>query len=201
MLCQKCNKNIATVFVSAIVDGKNSQMYLCTECAKEFHNSMNSDMQIPFPIEDVLSNMGINQDILKAWKSLIGNPEIDENKNGFEIEEPKTEIPNKVEENKEELDIKCSLCNTTFSEYKKTGKLGCSKCYSNFEEQLKPIIEGIYGYSNHIGKFPKDAYQDVEAIREVEQLKEQLNIAIEKEEYEQAAELRDRILELESNSI
>ena len=200
MLCQKCNKNIATVFVTTIVNGQNSQMYLCTECAKEFHSSMNPDMQIPFPIDDILSKMGINEDVLESWKSWMGDLEEVENKKEIKIQAEKKEISDKVEK-EEVVDIKCNLCNTTFSEYKKTGKLGCSKCYSNFEEELKPIKEGIYGYSDHIGKFPKDVHKDVEAIREVEELKQQLNIAIEKEEYEQAAELRDRILELESNNI
>ena len=58
--------------------------------------------------------------------------------------------------NDKKADITCSVCNTSFEDYKKTGKLGCSRCYSTFEKQLKPIIEGIYGYSEHIGKFPKN---------------------------------------------
>ena len=39
MLCQKCNKKVATVFISTIVNGKNTQMYLCTDCAKELHDN------------------------------------------------------------------------------------------------------------------------------------------------------------------
>ena len=66
---------------------------------------------------------------------------------------------------------------------------------------MKPIIEGIYGYSEHIGKFPKNEFKDVQVIRAVEHLKEQLNIAIQEEEYEQAAKLRDEILELEANNM
>ncbi|MGN1032216.1 MAG: UvrB/UvrC motif-containing protein, partial [Intestinibacter sp.] len=95
----------------------------------------------------------------------------------------------------------CSVCNTSFEDYKNTGKLGCSKCYSTFEKQLKPIIEGLYGYSEHIGKFPKNEFKDVQVIRRVEHLKEQMNIAIQEEEYEQAAKLRDEILELEANKM
>ena len=188
---------VATVFISTVVNGKNSQMYLCTDCAKEFHDSMSPDMQIPFPINDILSNMEFNEDtinnLIKDLKE-IEDKNVVEGVNGIDNTESS-------QKNEEKVDITCSVCNTSFEEYKKTGKLGCSKCYSTFEKQLKPILEGIYGYSEHIGKFPKNKCKDTEAIRTVEQLKEQLNIAIQEEEYEQAAKLRDEILQLEANDI
>ena len=197
MLCQKCNKKVATVFISTIVNGQNSQMYLCTDCAKEFHDNMSPDMKIPFPINDILSNMEFDEDtinsLIRDFKNMEDSGEMKQINNKNDIEPL---LDNEVKE-----DIICSVCNTSFEEYKKTGKLGCSKCYSAFEKQLKPIIEGIYGYSEHIGKFPKDEFKDIQAIRTVEQLKEQLNIAIQKEEYEQAAKLRDEILELEANEM
>lgn len=209
MLCQRCNKKVATVFISTIVNGHNSQMYLCTDCAKEFHDSMSTDMQIPFPINDILSNMEFDEDtinsLIKDFKNMEDNGEFREinnnnnnNQNQNNINQSSVEP---LSQKKEEEEIICSFCNTSFEEYKKTGKLGCSKCYSTFKKQLKPIIEGIYGYSEHIGKFPKDEFKDIQAIRTVEQLKEQLNIAIQKEEYEQAAKLRDEILELETNEM
>lgn len=197
MLCQKCNKKVATVFISTVVNGKNSQMYLCTDCAKEFHDSMSPDMQIPFPINDILSNMEFNEDeinnLIKDFKGIEDKNVVE---GGIDIDNTKT-----LPDNSQKVDITCSVCNTSFGEYKKTGKLGCSKCYSTFEKQLKPILEGIYGYSEHIGKFPKNKFKDTKAIRTVEQLKEQLNIAIQEEEYEQAARLRDEILQLEANDM
>ena len=42
---------------------------------------------------------------------------------------------------------------------------GWGKCYSTFRKQLKPIIEGIYGYSEHIGKFPKNEFKDTEIVK------------------------------------
>ena len=178
MLCQKCNKKVATVFISTIVNGKNTQMYLCTDCAKELHDNMNPDIKIPFPINDILTNMELSEDTINEWI------------NEF-----------KDMEDKQYEDITCNFCNTSFDEYKKTGKLGCGKCYSTFRKQLKPIIEGIYGYSEHIGKFPKNEFKDTEIVKTVEQLKEKLNMAIQEEEYEQAAKLRDEILQLEANDM
>ena len=179
MLCQKCNKKVATVFISTIVNGKNNQMYLCTDCAKE------------------LTNMELSEDTINEWIN-----EFKDMEDKGQIEElVQHENPETLQHNNQYEDITCNFCNTSFDEYKKTGKLGCGKCYSTFRKQLKPIIEGIYGYSEHIGKFPKNEFKDTEIVKTVEQLKEKLNMAIQEEEYEQAAKLRDEILQLEANDM
>lgn len=197
MLCQKCNKKVATVFISTIVNGKNTQMYLCTDCAKELHDNMNPDIKIPFPINDILTNMELNEDTINEWIN-----EFKDMEDKGQIEElVQHENPETLQHNNQHEDITCNFCNTSFDEYKKTGKLGCGKCYSTFRKQLKPIIEGIYGYSEHIGKFPKNEFKDTEIVKTVEQLKEKLNMAIQEEEYEQAAKLRDEILQLEANDM
>lgn len=197
MLCQKCNKKVATVFISTIVNGKNTQMYLCTDCAKELHDNMNPDIKIPFPINDILTNMELSEDTINEWIN-----EFKDMEDKGQIEElVQHENPGTLQHNNQHEDITCNFCNTSFDEYKKTGKLGCGKCYSTFRKQLKPIIEGIYGYSEHIGKFPKNEFKDTEIVKTVEQLKEKLNMAIQEEEYEQAAKLRDEILQLEANDM
>ena len=197
MLCQKCNKKVATVFISTIVNGKNTQMYLCTDCAKELHGNMNPDIKIPFPINDILTNMELSEDTINEWIN-----EFKDMEDKGQIEElVQHENPETLQHNNQHEDITCNFCNTSFDEYKKTGKLGCGKCYSTFRKQLKPIIEGIYGYSEHIGKFPKNEFKDTEIVKTVEQLKEKLNMAIQEEEYEQAAKLRDEILQLEANDM
>ena len=197
MLCQKCNKKVATVFISTIVNGKNTQMYLCTDCAKEFHDNMKPDIKIPFPINDILTNMELSEDTINEWIN-----EFKDMEDKGQIEElVQHENPETLQHNNQHEDITCNFCNTSFDEYKKTGKLGCGKCYSTFRKQLKPIIEGIYGYSEHIGKFPKNEFKDTEIVKTVEQLKEKLNMAIQEEEYEQAAKLRDEILQLEANDM
>lgn len=205
MLCQRCNKNVATVFISTIVNGENTQMYLCTDCAKELHDSMSPNMQIPFPINDILSNIKIDEDSINDFiSSLTQGDNKSININNNIIQQNDLDISNDIN-NKQEIDKKinvvCNVCNTSFEEYKKEGKLGCSKCYQAFEKELKPIIESIYGFSEHIGKYPKNQFKDVDVIKTIEKLKEQLNIAIQEEEYEKAAELRDEILKLEANDM
>ena len=100
MLCQKCNKKVATVFISTVVNGKNSQMYLCTDCAKEFHDSMSPDMQIPFPINDILSNMEFNEDtinnLIKDLKE-IEDKNVVEGVNGIDNTESSQKNEEKVD--------------------------------------------------------------------------------------------------------
>ena len=163
MLCQKCNKKVATVFISTIVNGKNTQMYLCTDCAKELHDNMNPDIKIPFPINDILTNMELSEDTINEWIN-----EFKDMEDKGQIEElVQHENPETLQHNNQHEDITCNFCNTSFDEYKKTGKLGCGKCYSTFRKQLKPIIEGIYGYSEHIGKFPKNEFKDTEIVKTI----------------------------------
>jgi protein arginine kinase activator len=96
--------------------------------------------------------------------------------------------------NKEKI---CPSCGMSFEEFQKTGKLGCSECYSVFEERLEPLLKRIHGNTEHHGKTPKKMEQDVNKSNVLNDLKELLNKAIQSEEYEKAAELRDEIRKLE----
>lgn len=106
---------------------------------------------------------------------------------------------NKKEEEGESLkDITCSNCGLTFSKFQKTGKLGCFKCYKEFDEYLQPIIKGIHGHNRHRGKTPKRIGPDVELQREIDELTRKLEELIKKEEFEQAAVIRDEIKKIKS---
>lgn len=93
-------------------------------------------------------------------------------------------------------DLKCSNCNTSYSSFKKSGILGCSHCYENFREPLTKLIEGFHGSKIHKGKIPESADKSVNMRREEAILNEQLERAIEKEEYEEAAVIRDKLIEI-----
>lgn len=98
------------------------------------------------------------------------------------------------EAEKEKLeDITCSNCGLTFSKFQKTGKLGCDKCYDNFSEYLKPIINGIHGHNHHRGKAPKRISPSIGLQREIEELNDKLEAAVKREEFEDAALIRDEI--------
>jgi len=93
--------------------------------------------------------------------------------------------------------ISCKKCGMTFDEFQRTGKLGCNNCYIVFVENLNPLIRRLQGSIEHNGKIPARLSKSVSISKEITRLKLLLNKAVEKEEYEKAAEIRDKIKSLE----
>lgn len=97
--------------------------------------------------------------------------------------------------------LTCECCGCSFDDISKTGKVGCGNCYKTFAKQLEPALLRLHGRTNHLGKrnenFNNAEVQNHNAqsenISEVDKLKSELKLAIEKEEYEKAAVLRDEI--------
>ena len=87
----------------------------------------------------------------------------------------------------------CPKCHTTLEEFAKTSKFGCGECYHAFENYLDPMMKRMHGTTGHSGKLPSRASEDVIKKRKIDELKAQLNAAVQKEDFEQAAVLRDKI--------
>lgn len=101
--------------------------------------------------------------------------------------------------------LKCPNCSTTYQEFKKHGRLGCSECYQTFQRQLGSLLKKIHGASRHTGKAPKhiaakavpEASVQTATEGSIEEMKEQLQQAVLCEDYERAAKLRDQIRSME----
>jgi protein arginine kinase activator len=93
--------------------------------------------------------------------------------------------------------VQCPRCHMVYSEFKETGRLGCSECYATFRAQLRPLLRRIHGSTKHEGKSPVRDSARVALRREVQKLHEDMQKAIEKEEFETAARLRDQIRNIE----
>src|SRR5262245_47248686 len=91
----------------------------------------------------------------------------------------------------------CKHCGIKFVEFRNSGRLGCPHDYSEFQEELTPLLENIHGETKHVGKTPRRLPQTKQAQSELIQLRKQLHQAVTKEAYEEAAKLRDRIRQLE----
>jgi len=88
----------------------------------------------------------------------------------------------------------CSFCALTFAEFKKTGRLGCPHCWSSFEAQLRGLLRRIHGGSQHVGKVYLSPDSSVsEREKRLDALRRKLQRAVELEEFERAANLRDEI--------
>ncbi len=96
--------------------------------------------------------------------------------------------------------VHCSFCGYDYSDFKKIGRFGCPECYDAFSAQLSSLLRHIHGSTQHRGKIPVELGPQAALHKELIELKEMLNQAIESEEYEKAAEIRDRIKEIETEA-
>ena len=93
---------------------------------------------------------------------------------------------------------KCPMCGISFSEFRKGGRLGCAYDYVAFEEDLTPLLLNIHGAEVHAGKTPKNLSGSPQRQLRLKQLRDEMQQAIAREQYEEAGKLRDRIAAIES---
>lgn len=103
----------------------------------------------------------------------------------------------KPQEEKDVMEIKCPQCNLTYADFKKIGRLGCSECYNAFRRYLSPLLKKIHGSNRHLGKSPMKVAKVTRKRLDLEELRTRLAKAVEAEEFEEAAKIRDQIKELE----
>ena len=169
MLCQMCGQHPATTHIKTIVNGKLTQAHLCADCAKK---------------------QGYGN-LFADWGSGFGSL-----LSGFMgSAAPARQV------------TRCPGCGASFEDITRSGKIGCAECYRTFRGQL-PIIQRIHGTAQHKGKVPgssalrvTDTNNKIVAVEEtpLEEKKRLLKQAIETQDFERAAVLRDEIKELEQH--
>ena len=95
---------------------------------------------------------------------------------------------------------KCT-CGASFADVRRAGKVFCAKCYETFADELAPTIHSLYGKAVHVGRAPAKKAAARDKQNRLAKLKNDLRAAIEAENFEDAAKLRDEIklLEKEEN--
>jgi len=176
MKCDKCTKK-ATVHLTEIVDGKVMEMHMCEDCARE----QSQHMEQQFGLADLLAGL------------------TDFGKHVPEVQQ-------------KAMTLQCAACGLTYDDFRKFGRFGCAQCYVAFKPQLKALLKKIHGSNVHLGKAPLKimpidgiavpavaaaAVETAPVVDPVELLRQQLHEAIEHEDFERAAALRDKIHELE----
>ena len=93
---------------------------------------------------------------------------------------------------------RCSFCGTTMADFRSTGRWGCPRCYSTFEGGMRELLRRVHGNSRHVGRaYRPPQPESMERAAVLNELKERLRRAVETEQFELAADLRDRIRVLE----
>ncbi|MBQ0145816.1 MAG: UvrB/UvrC motif-containing protein [Lachnospiraceae bacterium] len=188
MLCEKCKIREANIQVVEVVNGVKSEHFLCAQCASELDLTVNGPgISGEMPLAKLLSSL-----LSQTMKS-----------------EQKEECANVV----------CPTCGTTYEQFIKDSKFGCSDCYKVFDLLIGDNIKQLQGSGQHHGKHPKYLSGDIpqqvkedleesitEKVPESEfldrliDLRKNLRKAIETEDYEEAAKLRDEIKETEKKA-
>lgn len=98
-------------------------------------------------------------------------------------------------------EVSCPFCGLLASDFKDHGRLGCPQCYSTFEPSLRSLLRRIHGGTQHVGKvyLPPDPSMR-EREKRLEGLRNKLRRAVDAEDFERAAELRDEIRAMEHAS-
>ena len=170
MLCEICQKNEATIHIQEIVGGRKKSMHLCSTCAaaKQQHDGVDFG---PFNLAGLLYKLSGNAPA--AEKSSAGG--------------------------KSSEQLVCPVCSWDEQRLNASGMLGCENCYKVFAPLLNDAIKNMHRGSSHVGKQPVGKGQEVCLLhRELANLQKKLQKAVDIEDYEEAAILRDRINELKA---
>jgi protein arginine kinase activator len=94
--------------------------------------------------------------------------------------------------------VRCAACGGTLRDFRETGRLGCAECYVTFDFHLRDLLRRLHGSSHHMGeRYVRAGSGERERRRTLLDLRDQLRRAVDNENFELAAELRDRIRVLE----
>lgn len=91
------------------------------------------------------------------------------------------------------VELKCPRCGFSQADFKKSGRLGCPECYQTFAEGLSGLLKTMHKGTHHVGKAPESLRQTREKVDRLKTLQKRLAKAIETEDFELAAQLRDQI--------
>lgn len=89
----------------------------------------------------------------------------------------------------------CPVCGMSYSEFERTGLLGCAACYDVFKDELMPYIRRIQGKTEHVGKVGPNVGEQ-ELTRTLSRLQEELEQAVRDGKYAVAARINDKISEV-----
>ena len=94
------------------------------------------------------------------------------------------------------VDLKCSRCGFSQADFKKSGRLGCPECYQVFAEGLEGLLKTMHKGTRHVGKSPEVLRQSRDTAERLKSLQKKLAKAVESEDFESAAKVRDELKEL-----
>ena len=173
-LCDNCGEREAVIHLTQIVDNSVTTLHLCEPCAAE--KGVDTVAQVAkHPLGDFLASLGESPSPVPGSAAALGAA------------------------------AACAQCGATLQDFRRTGRLGCAACYVAFEVPLRDLLRRVHGNTQHRGERYRapggtpaadapDAGADAAGAAA---LKERLRRAVDAEDFEEAARLRDAIRGLE----
>ena len=166
MMCDECGIRPAQFHLTTISGEEKTERNLCPVCMAKYQKQI--------PGLDFTNLAGLISGFLEsAAAARNGEEQADEN-----------------------AGITCPNCGTTYAMFQKSGMLGCAQCYQAFRKPLEGLLMRVHGNTQHAGRIPGGVKSDVSIRMNIDRLRQDLVKAIAAEEYEEAARLRDRMIEV-----
>ena len=167
MSCDQCHEREAVIHLTQIVNEQVTTLHLCERCAAE---------------KGVESPGGVAKTPLGHLSRGHGQ--------GLPEQAPARPARETI----------APAAAASLQDFRESGRLGCPECYRAFEAPLRDLLRRLHGSTHHMGERYADREREPSRRRTADRaadLREQLRLAVETENFELAAELRDRLRVLE----
>lgn len=177
MLCEMCNKNEATIHIQEIISSQKKTLHICAECAAK--KSQASGILNSLNLAEILYNISSN-----ALGHSPSQDEIQSDGSGTPVGAPGLCVV-----------LTCNKCGWDSLRFSQTGRLGCSECYNLFKFILSNALRNMHKGTLHVGKKPGTlrGTETSAQLLELMDMRKKLEEYVMREEYEKAAEIRDKL--------
>ena len=194
MLCEQCRKREATVKYVEVVNGVKTEHNLCGHCAARLDiGQFSAVFEGEFSLASLLSVLLGIQDTEKKYGKLSG--------------------------------VTCPSCGTTYEDFVEKSRFGCADCYSVFGPLIGENIRHLQGSEKHVGKRPghilraqiqaeeqkengenpegknQELIRSLTKEEQMRLLQTRLKDALRREDYKEAAGLRDELRSLKEETV
>jgi protein arginine kinase activator len=182
VLCEVCKEREGSLRLTSVTaEGVKREMMLCEKCAAE--RGVAQTPVVPPQIGELLSK--VQQSMHGATAGAAAGP------SGVAGSAGAGGLAGREA-------VRCDSCKATLGDFRATGRLGCAKCYDAFESSLRELLRRVHGNSRHAGhRYESPRPDALQRLSTVVELRDQLRRAIESEQFELAADIRDRLRVLE----
>lgn len=181
--CSICGKNEAVIFVKIAVNGMTEERGLCSECAINHLEEMDTiqgldmfDGKIVSIIKDLGELLGAIETNIKTYTAHL-----------------------KSENENDKTALKCPNCGFSYDNFKTTGYVGCQYCYDTFGEYIQEFVFELERDSIHHGKRPPMHDKIHKLQNQIALLRNKLDLHIRNEEYEKAKQIKNKLDSLIGN--